>query len=339
MKTFCFFCCFVWLFATYNTLLAQERPLYSQYFQNQFIENPSYAGNDAYGSAFLTYRQQWAGVENAPQTTAFTLNIPYYENRGGFGLNIYHDVVNVMARTKAMATGAVHIFGNYDKSSKLSMGMSAGLLSNRIDPSRVRVAHAQDPQILSSVQNFTSFELAAGFNLMIRYKFQLGLAFPQLLGTNFHFMALEPDTKRRNFHQLQHFLINARYKWENKYRTLSLEPLLMVRMAEQSPIQLDGGLMATFNNIFWLSGCYRTDYAVSTAAGFASRHLRFGYSYDFHTGPLAGNMGGSHELTLGYTFGNLPDNPLSKAKNKSWQKKRRKWHPSRPHPIFFKKKR
>ncbi len=336
MKKILILCVFYGIVAA--QAFAQQRPLFSQYFQNQFIENPAYAGNDGYGSAFLTYRYQWAGVENAPQTGAFTLNMPFYENRGGFGLNVYQDAANVIVNTKVMATGAVHIFGNYDKSSKFSMGMSAGILNSRLDPSRVRVAHIQDPNIVPNTQNFTAFGLAAGFNLMVRYKFQLGLALPQLLHTNFHFMALEPDEKKRSFHQLEHFLVNARYKWENKYKTLALEPLLMVRMAAKSPWQLDGGLLATFNKIVWVSACYRTDYAVSMAAGLVLPNLRFGYAYDFHTGPLMGNLGGSHELTLGYTFGDLPDNPLSKAKNKTWQKKRRKWHPSRPFPIFFRRR-
>ena len=108
------------------SIYAQQIPLYSQYFHNQLIYNPAFAGADEFGAVNLTYRTQWQGLEGAPHTLLFTMDMPFYEYKAGFGLNVYQDEIKFTKTTKAMMTYAYHIFGPYENSSKLSFGISFG---------------------------------------------------------------------------------------------------------------------------------------------------------------------------------------------------------------------
>lgn len=46
--------------------------------------------------------------------------------------------------------------------------------------------------------------------------------------------------------------------------------------------------------------------AVTALIGIKTRHLNIGYSYDFTISKLVTNTGGSHEISLGYTFKTKP---------------------------------
>ena len=49
-------------------LYAQQRPQYSQYLLNSYLLNPALSGIENYTDVKLGYRQQWAGLQDAPKT-------------------------------------------------------------------------------------------------------------------------------------------------------------------------------------------------------------------------------------------------------------------------------
>ena len=50
----------------------QDAIQFSQYFSNQLIINPAYAGADDALSLTMVHRNQWTGVKGAPRTTTLT---------------------------------------------------------------------------------------------------------------------------------------------------------------------------------------------------------------------------------------------------------------------------
>ena len=56
------------------SLLAQQKPHYSQYVLNQYILNPALTGIENYVDVKFSHRHQWVGLEGAPVTTYATVH-------------------------------------------------------------------------------------------------------------------------------------------------------------------------------------------------------------------------------------------------------------------------
>ena len=55
---------------------AQQRPHYTQYILNNYILNPALSGIENYTDVKLSARDQWVGLNGAPQTFYFTIQGP-----------------------------------------------------------------------------------------------------------------------------------------------------------------------------------------------------------------------------------------------------------------------
>ncbi len=58
---------------------AQQHPMYSQYMFNMLNINPAYAGSRGVITATALYRNQWVGIDGAPQTTSVGFDMPVKE--------------------------------------------------------------------------------------------------------------------------------------------------------------------------------------------------------------------------------------------------------------------
>src|SRR5258706_3276661 len=57
-------------------LIAQQRPHYTQYILNNYILNPAISGIENYTDLKLSARDQWIGLDGAPQTFYLTIHGP-----------------------------------------------------------------------------------------------------------------------------------------------------------------------------------------------------------------------------------------------------------------------
>lgn len=334
LLTFCFA-----FFLFFIKVQAQQIPLLGQQTLNPYSYNPAFAGNESYGSAFLSHRRQWIGIEGAPATTLFTLNMPFYEDRNGLGLTIQRDEVNILERHKVMASYAFHLFQNREGTSRLSFGLSAGAHFQNINQSKVKALHLTDPRVFNTTQNnFVVAQVEFGMNYQYDDKLQIGFALPQMLHTNFDFFG-EPKAvaDRKSIDLIRHYIVNAQYRYENRRGTMALVPAVLVRKADWLPVQVDATLRYEKPGAFWIGGGYRQDYAAIGFLGFNANQLKIGYCYEHALG-TAGNagFGTTHELTLGFMFSPLMDDGL--GRHRHWQKRRKKKHPSRRGPIQFKRR-
>ncbi|HEY0176010.1 MAG TPA: type IX secretion system membrane protein PorP/SprF, partial [Pedobacter sp.] len=63
-----------------NAVTAQQLPQYTQYVFNSFLVNPAVAGIENYTDVKLGYRKQWDGINGAPETGFFSVNMPLGKN-------------------------------------------------------------------------------------------------------------------------------------------------------------------------------------------------------------------------------------------------------------------
>lgn len=115
---------------------AQLNPLGTQYFQNQYLANPSLAGLEQGYQISGALKAQWTAIEGAPFMQALTFEKGSKNRKVGFGLNIYNETAGVINRTNLKATYAYHLPLDVEKI--LDLGISVGYLSEWIDFDKVQ---------------------------------------------------------------------------------------------------------------------------------------------------------------------------------------------------------
>lgn len=316
---------------------AQQIPLYSQYFDNPMIYNPSYVGLDRFGSFNLTHRSQWAEIKGAPETSLLSFDVPIYDQKIGLGMNIHRDKIGFSEQYKVMFNYAYHIIGRYVDSSVLSFGLSGGFISNQLNFANAFVINENDPKILNNTGNYMGYEFGFGLNYMLKDVLQIGFATPQLLTTGVR----ATDNTTNNIGLKPHYLLSVRCTLKTADEMHYIEPMVMARYATNTPFQLDFGIQYTFNRTFWTNVAYRTDYAVSLGLGLMLDRWRIGLAQDFAIGRLNGVAGRTVEMTLGYKFARLESPKYPKVKRNS-SIRYKKYHPSIPGPLsrkFYQPKR
>ncbi|WP_349318272.1 PorP/SprF family type IX secretion system membrane protein [Chitinophaga sp. MM2321] len=127
-----------------NTSTLVDPPA-TQYFQNQYIGNPSFAGIDSGLYINGAYRRQLKNDPGVPVTMSFTADY-LVGNRVGAGLNVYRDVAGLISRTRVSLTYAYHMPLSQTGQQQLHFGLSAGLRNDRLDIKNIN-GDINDPSI------------------------------------------------------------------------------------------------------------------------------------------------------------------------------------------------
>jgi type IX secretion system PorP/SprF family membrane protein len=281
--------------------MAQQLPLYSQYYYNQFLYNPAATGLTGETNAFLVHRRQWTGIPGSPVTNAFTVDGFMDDKNIGLGFTIFNDVQDITERLGIYTSYSYRLKLNEDM--QLRMGLSIGFLDNRIDFSRAVVKDIDDPMLLGGMQRKSGLD--ANFGVSYNWKeLRVGISVPQLIGQRMEFASYD----LHSYYQLnRHFLGSVSYKYVfNEAQELALEPMALVRWVPNTPFQYDVNALVSWKQMVWAGVSYRSNYAVGLSARVKLfGNLSAGYAYDFMITPLKTSGGISHEFMLGYKFGAL----------------------------------
>ncbi len=322
MKKVLIFIAFVVLGLTQG--FAQQVPLYSHYYYNQFLYNPALAGSESFGQVYLINRNQWGNIPGAPKTQALTVDGPLRSQNAGIGLGVYRDVAGQFNITGGSA--AYRYTLNLGTSGqKLSFGLALGVLNNRIDLNDLRVRNPLDPAIVNAYQGATGFDANFGVNYEIA-DFNVGLSVPQIIGNSLAYDAIRnPVTDSVVRYGLaRQFIVNAGYRWDIKGdQSWFYEPSFMVRVNPNSKPQFDLVGMLNYKDKYWGGVMYRSEYAATVAAGLRlAQQFVAGYAYDISVHNVRKYTQGAHEVMIGYQWGGSPmDDPELKKKFKQIDEK------------------
>lgn len=283
-------------------VMAQQFPLSSQYYNNQFITNPALTGTKENVNAFLTHRSQWTGVAGAPQTSYLTVDGPIEAKNIGLGLNLHADNTDIINRVGAFVDYSYKLKINEDN--HLFLGVALGVLNTKIDFSKVVVRDKSDPVLAWGTQSKAVF--SADFGLAYRWKkLEIGAAVPQLLGNKIKYT--NGDGKNSYYNLERSYVGSLKYVIDIvKEKEISVYPLLMARYFETSAIlQYDANLVLDWKKIGWLGATYHSNNAIAISAGLRYKGLSIGYAYDLGIASTTSNVGSSSELLLGFSFGKV----------------------------------
>lgn len=282
-------------------MLAQQDPQFTQYMFNLLALNPAYAGSAERVSLKGLSRHQWVGFEGAPTTQTLTMHSPVFRESIGLGGTLLRDSHGPLTQYTFMADISYRIFmGN----SKLAFGIKGGL--NLLQGKYAELSPL-DPNDQMFQQNVnTKLDPQFGFGVMwYSDRHFLGLSIPKLLSTDFFgtdSLVFVPDAEPRG--QRAHFFLTGGYVFDlgiyHKFK-----PTFLVKAVEGAPVSFDLTANVLFYEKFWLGAMYRHGDAVGALAQYhITNDLTVGYSYDYPLSVLRNYSGGSHEIMLGFEFGN-----------------------------------
>ena len=92
----------VCVFALFScmSLKAQQEPNFTMYNFNLNIINPAFVSVKEHAEASFSYRSQWTGIPNAPNTSVLSYVSPINDNLS-FGLSIVNDEIFILNKTDA----------------------------------------------------------------------------------------------------------------------------------------------------------------------------------------------------------------------------------------------
>lgn len=292
--------------------IAQQEAQYSNYQMNNFILNPAVAGSYSYLNAKVGIRQQWVGIEGAPRTMFGTFHTPIHHPNAtpkvrhkyahhGVGLSVYSDETGAFKNQSLLGTYAYHT--KIGQGYTFSVGTSSGIKMFTIDPNQIEfVQTLNDQNVGGSVVSKITPDVNIGVWLYSDRLFA-GISGRQLLNTD---VSLKPEVNTNGGQKLlQHYFTTIGYMLDIN-PDWHFIPSVMAQITNSSPTQID------LNGTFW--------YQKQFALGFSYRHLdavylildyvyndslEVGYAYDLNISDLRSFNSGSHEIIVGYRWGNL----------------------------------
>src|SRR5690606_23501980 len=310
----------------------QQNIQLTQYIFNSISINPAYAGYKEEWFGQLGLRSQWTGLDGAPKTGTLSIDgvlDPVYR-RHGVGLTVTADALRAQAATSVYANYALRLQLDRSDEHRLSLGIAGGVTQYGLDGNKLNPLESDD-SILPDGKVSTwrpDIRLGVYYN---NSRWYAGVSVQDLFaGTDsdedFQFNQNSLETLYRNIHGF--FIAGALFELE---QALLLRPSILIKDDFMGPTSLDINAMFVFHDKFWIGGGYRTrakifnrDYtsysenrlsSLNSVSGIAQFYVtpkfRIGYSYDHMLNQVGGIQQGSHEVTLGVTFGRLDRRVLS----------------------------
>lgn len=136
--------CLLLLLTGFGTSLkAQLNPLSAQYYTNQYLINPAFAGSTEGLKLNGAYRKLWSNVEGSPLTQNLTAD--YGFNKVGIGLSVNNESAGLQRQTRVVGSYAYHLQLN-ENDHQLHFGVSLGFMSQRLESGDV-YGNLGDPMI------------------------------------------------------------------------------------------------------------------------------------------------------------------------------------------------
>lgn len=329
----------LWIFfAAPLSLWAQQPFQFSQYFQNMVTINPAIAGSEEFLDLKLGYRQQWSGVENAPETYFISAHSPLskkerefpYQNNSlrvsdpniytrfknsrnfrkfnpihhGIGGYIANDHQGIFKQQSAFLSYALHIA--VGAKTTLALGASGGINSREIDVSNITLGDNELPDptyeaYLAQQGRVANFDLNSGI-FVYSEKFYVGYSATRLLQNEIYANIQEISGKQVVTH---YGLVGLRF---NLNPNVAVLPGALVKYNGISPLLYDLNLRLKFNELAWIGASYRNTDIIAGMAGFSiNNFINFSYSYDYGFAEVSTFSSNTHEIMLGFILFNKRD--------------------------------
>lgn len=256
--------------------------------------NPAVSGSDGKLNVSAAYSMQMVGYDDAPGTMYVGADLPVYflSPRHGAGLSLYSDKAGIFSTTKISLQYAYNI--KIGVEGRLAFGVNAGMLTEKLDGSKVDLEDTTDPAFPTTTVDGNSLDL----NIGLYYTSQIfwsGLSVMHAMGPTI----TAGEKYEVEFPQSYYFMAGGNIKLKNTLLTLKPSLLLMTDFQtwrkdlqckivyEYDGRQFNGGIN------------YSPGTSTAFMVGGDFHGISLGYSYQMYTSGI-GMLNGSHEIVFGY---------------------------------------
>ncbi len=272
-------------------LFAQQDPHYTQYMYNQSVLNPAYAGSKESVSLGVLYRNQWTGLDGAPQTITL-FGHSRVGKKLGVGISAISDRIGPVQENNVYAdvSYTLDLGGKH----RLALGVKGGVTMLQNNLRSEIFDHVPDPNdpAFAFDESTSFFNVGAGA-FYYTDKYYIGLSVPNFLQNTY----IEKDNRKFGS-EVMHMFLTGGYVFDLN-EDWKLKPSTMIKMATNSPLSVDGSVNAMWNNKLEFGLTYRLDDSFGAMVNYAvMSNLRIGYAYDYITSDLKVAASGSHEIII-----------------------------------------
>ena len=285
---------------------AQYDPSFSHYFDMEPSFNAAAVGKQPKLNITAAYAMDMAGFTNNPQTMHAAADMPFYflKSYHGAGIQFMNDKIGLFSHQRFVLQYAfrLKLFGGM-----LGAGISAGLLSETFDGTKIDIEETNDPALPTSKVDGNGFDLGAG--LYYAHKsWYVGLSAQHITSP-----LIELGERNELSIAPTHYLTGG-YNIKMRSPFLTIKTSALVRtdgVAYRGDVT--GRLGYTNDKKMMYAGLgYSPTNSVTLLIGGSFHGVILGYSYEMYTSAInPGN--GSHELFVGYQ---MDINLTKKGKNK-----------------------
>jgi type IX secretion system PorP/SprF family membrane protein len=278
------------------TVSGQQYPVFTQYYFNEMVINPAFAGQHVQLSLTALYRNQWVNLPGAPQSFSTTGQVALMKNRIGVGLMVNHDEIGSYTNE--------HIYGSYAykirfAKSTLAMGVQGGFNIVGADFSKLDLLDPDD--LAGSFAPFHKLKPNFGAGLLFQRKhYFIGFSVPFIINSTVaqgQFEGFLNEIRQKRYY----FLRSGAIFNLGTGKEVKINPSFLVRAQEGQPLSVDLNLGFIFYDVFSVGSSYRSGDAFITFIDLKlSENFHFSYSYDWTSSDLNYFSNGSHEFVLNY---------------------------------------
>lgn len=276
-----------------TTVSAQQDVSFAHYWALEPSFNPAAVGKTSLVNVTGAYAMSLAGFENNPKTMFFAGDMPFYFLNGyhGVGLQLMSDDIGLFKHQRLTAQYA---FKRSLLGGTLSIGLQAGMLSEKFNGSGMDVRDEGDPALLNTDVTGTALDLAAGLYYQHR-NWYAGLSVLH---------ATEPEVELGeksiiDISRTYYFTGGYNIRLHNPFFTI--HPSVLARTDGVAyRVDVTARVKYSFEKrMFYAGVAYSPTNSVTALIGGNFHGISIGYSYEAYTSALSFKHG-SHELFVGY---------------------------------------
>lgn len=263
---------------------------FTHYDELQAYYNPAMSGVSGKMNVVASYAMQMVGYTHAPAT--MLIGVDYaLPSKGGLQVGLLSDKIGLFDNQRLYGGYAygMNLWGG-----RLAVGVSAGMLTQKFDGSKVEMEEATDPAIPSSAIEGEVFDLGAGL-CYHRNSFTVG-------ASSTHLTAPVLELGETNeLHIRRSYILYGGGNIRLKNPLLSLQPSMQLMtnlVSWRADVSLRGSY--TWDEKKYYAGItYSPFTSVSILLGGEVNGVKLGYAYELFTSGV-GIINGSHDLCIGY---------------------------------------
>lgn len=297
----------------FPTISGGQDVSFSQYYSNPLYLNPAFAGTIGAPRIALQYRDQWQQFQGAYTTYAASVDLPVKKLQGGLGLYLLNDAQADQLLNSFQINAAYSVRVKLSEDYYFHGGIQVGYAENTLKTGGLVFSDNLEynngiPGTSAELFTDPKFSyLDYSFGLLVYSKKVFGgLAVHHLTEPDLTFSEDNAyDSKLPRKYSLHTGARIPVFRQGHLRKKFDVSPQIILQKQGVSE-QVNWGMFATHRGLtggMWFRQNFGVRYdSVVLMLGYLNSKIQVTYSYDWTVSGLAGNSGGTSEITLAFVL-------------------------------------